>query len=82
MFSENIILVYAPLGEKNLCVIVCSWKSKNKENKQNISSVSAYVDINKTIFVLLLKYLIVSWKKPLYFNCADNFMKPLVCQIF
>lgn len=56
-----------PLGEKNLCVIVYNWKSQNKENKQNISSVLAYVDINKTIFVILLRYLIVWWKKVFVF---------------
>lgn len=64
-----------PQGGKSLCVIVYNWKSKNKENKQNISSLSAYVDINKTIFVILLKYLVVWWKKSLYFNGTNIFMK-------
>lgn len=48
-----------PLWGKYLCVIVYNWKSKNKENKQNISSIPTYVNINKTIFVIVLKYLIV-----------------------
>lgn len=63
-----------PLGGKPY-VWLCIIEKAKIENKQNISSLPAYVNINTTIFVILLKYLIVWWKKSLYFNCTEIFMK-------